>query len=149
MAAENAGPAFKTQARNAAPASLIPRFFGEDGLTACRVSGLAFWKLTGINPYGIPAGAELDALIHERCFKGEGPALAYSTDSKAADKVRSRIKSIYGFSVLVGETRLRPPRGFFARLESGPSTATEVLADSIPLALCRLALVLDFRSSAH
>lgn len=71
--------------------------------------------------------------------------MPYSTDAKAADKVRARIKSLYGYSVSTGETRLRAPRRFFARLESGPSTSTEVLADTVPLAICRLALVMNLR----
>jgi hypothetical protein len=31
---------------------------------------------------------------------------------------------------------------FFARYDSDPSTATEVLAETEPLAICRLALIL-------
>jgi hypothetical protein len=87
----------------------------------------------------------LDALIHERCFRNEGPALPYSSDSKAADKVRARLKATFGYSVSVGETQLKGPRRYFARLESGPSTATEVLAETIPLAVSRLALVMHLR----
>jgi hypothetical protein len=33
-------------------------------------------------------------------------------------------------------------RKFFARYDSDPSTATEALAETEPLAICRLALVL-------
>ena len=53
---------------------------------------------------------------------------------------------MHGYPVSTGETRIRTRR-YFARLETGPSTATEVLAETLPLALCRLALVLSMRSS--
>lgn len=98
----------------------------------------------GINPYGIAAGPELDELIHRHCFGSEGDIQAYSTDAKAADRVRARVKSQFGYAVSTGETRLRSRR-YFARLESGPSTATEVLAETVPLAICRLALVMSMR----
>jgi hypothetical protein len=97
-----------------------------------------------VNPYGIAAGPELDELVHRHCFGSEGEVLPYSTDAKAAEKVRVRVKSLFGYAVSTGETRLRTRR-FFARLESGPSTATEVLAESSPLAICRLALVVSLR----
>lgn len=93
------------------------------------------------NPYKAPPGSELDLWIHANLFKGEGsPVLPYSTEEKAAEKVRARIKSLYGHRVETGTTRLRSTP-FFARFESGPSTSTEVLAESLPLAICRLALV--------
>jgi hypothetical protein len=92
----------------------------------------------------MPAGPELDALVHRHCFSSEGEALAYSTDERAAEKVRARVKSLFGYTVSTGETRLRTRR-YFARLESGPSTATEVLAETSPLAICRLALVMSLR----
>lgn len=66
---------------------------------------------------------------------------AYSTDESAADRVKARIKSMYGYPVETGQTKMKP-RKFFARFESGPSTSTEVLADTLPLAICRLALVI-------
>jgi hypothetical protein len=96
--------------------------------------------LHGTNPYKAPPGSETDQAIHERFFGASQPALAYSTDSSAAEKVRNRLKAIYGFPVQTGETKTRP-RIFFARLESGPSTSTEALANTLPLAICRLALV--------
>lgn len=103
------------------------------------------WEaLHGINPYNITAGPELDQLIHSHCFESKGEVEAYSTDNKAAERVRAKVKSQYGYSVSTGETRLRSRR-FFARLESGPSTATEVLAETVPLAICRLALVMNLR----
>jgi hypothetical protein len=98
--------------------------------------------LPGINPYKIPAGQELDALVHERIFNRTSDPLDYSTNLNNADKLRLRIKSLYGHGVTTGQTRLRR-QPYFARFESGPSTSTEVLAESLPLALCRLALLLS------
>lgn len=70
--------------------------------------------------------------------------MEYSTDSKAAEKVRTHLKALFGYAVSVGETRLRTRR-YFARLESGASTSTEALAETMPLAICRLALVMSLR----
>lgn len=72
--------------------------------------------------------------------------LPFSNEQKAADKVKARVKALHGFPVTTGETRLRTRR-FFARLETVPSTATEVLAETLPLAICRLALVVSLKSS--
>lgn len=94
------------------------------------------------DPYRFPPGEELDRVVHERIFHSASVTdiLPYSTEQRAADKVKSRLKEMYGLPVSVGSTRLKS-KPFFARLESGPSTSTEVLAESCPLAICRLALV--------
>ena len=97
--------------------------------------------MQGTNPYKAPPGSETDDAVHERFFGPNQPALAYSTDSSAAEKVKLRLKAIYGYPVQTGETKTRP-KIYFARLESGPSTSTEALADTLPLAICRLALVI-------
>jgi len=86
----------------------------------------------------------LDALIHERIFGESNSPVSYSTSEKFTDRLKARIKASYGCRVVTGETQLRT-RPYFARFESGPSTSTEVLAESIPLALCRLALLLSER----
>ncbi len=70
--------------------------------------------------------------------------MAYSTDEKAAEKLRARLKSLYGHKVETGLTSVRTAR-YFARLESGPSTSTETLAETFPLAVSRLALVVAMR----
>ena len=102
--------------------------------------------MPGINPYTISPGSELDDLIHERLFGGNSSqeTLAYSTEVNLADKVKARMKSLYGHKVVTGETRSRQKR-YFARLDDDPSTSTEVLADTYPLAICRLALLLSER----
>lgn len=93
------------------------------------------------NPYKVAAGSDLDELIHQKFFPG-GPLLPYSSDDKAADKLRSRMKSAYGYAVVTGQMRTRD-RLFYARFESGPSTSTEALAETYALAICRLALVIS------
>ena len=105
-------------------------------------------RIKDANPYTLPAGPELDQLIHSRLFgktdDADG-APAYSTDSSASAKVRSKLKSAYGHPIVVGQTRMAA-RKYFARYDSDPSTATEVLAETEPLAICRLAAILLKRS---
>lgn len=97
--------------------------------------------LHGLNPYKAVAGPQTDDAIQNRYFSAGVPAPSYSSDDSAAEKVRARIKAIYGYPVQTGQTKTHPRR-YFARFESGPSTSTEVLADTLALAICRLALVI-------
>ena len=101
-----------------------------------------------VNPYTFPAGPELDAIIHRKLFGQNAEneqAPPYSTSSSESSRVRSKLKSNYGRPIVIGQTRMSNKR-FFARYDSDPSTATEVLAESEPLAICRLALILLRRS---
>ena len=101
-----------------------------------------------VNPYTFPAGPELDAIIHRKLFGQNAEnesAPPYSTNSSESSKVRSKLKSNYGHPIVIGQTRMSNKR-FFARYDSDPSTATEVLAESEALAICRLALILLRRS---
>ena len=100
--------------------------------------------LHGLNPYKAPAGTDTDHSIHNHFFSGIGDLLAYTTDDDAAEKVRARLKTLYKCPVQVGETKTHP-RKFFARFDTGPSTSTEVLAETKALAICRLALVIGMR----
>ena len=96
------------------------------------------------NPYAFPAGPELDEIIHRKLFgqnSEDGKAPPYSTNVSDSSKVRSRLKSNYGHPIVIGQTRMAAKR-HFARYDSDPSTATEVLAETEALALCRLAAVL-------
>jgi hypothetical protein len=90
----------------------------------------------------MPAGADLDSLIHQQLLKESAKEAApqYSSDERLSPRVKAAITRRFGYAVVVGRTRRAPGR--FARLETGPSTATEALAESEPLALCRLAAVL-------
>jgi hypothetical protein len=94
-----------------------------------------------VNPYEIPAGPELDRLVHRQVMEemdSEPPA--YSSDEKASRRVLARVKALGGTRVVVGQTALRKKR-WFARYESNSSDGTEVLAETLPLAICRLALL--------
>jgi hypothetical protein len=105
---------------------------------------LSLRGIKAINPYTLEAGPDLDALLHQRFFGDKNSSKsvpAYSTDVSASAKLRSRVASVFGHNIVTGETRMRPRR-YFARYESDPSTATEVLADDEPLAICRLAVLL-------
>jgi len=100
--------------------------------------------LRGYNPYMASPGPEMDRAIHDQFFSGNGDVLPYSTEAGSAEKVRNRLKAIYKCPVLIGETKTRPKK-YFARFDSGPSTATEVLAESQALAICRLALLIGLK----
>ena len=95
-----------------------------------------------VNPYHVPAGGELDALIHQQVLGNqiEGRCPSYSTDKVEAERLKTALKRLLGREIVTGQTRIRG-RGWFARYESDPSTSTEVLADTYPLAICRLALL--------
>ena len=97
------------------------------------------------NPYKANPGVELDNWLHEHFFRETSQELlAYSTDERAAEKLRARIKSLYGYKVHTGTTSVRTAK-FFARLETGASTSTETLAETLPLAIARLAMVVALR----
>lgn len=98
-------------------------------------------QLKGVNPYTLPAGKELDAVVTELLYPGSEP-LPFSTDTRLADKVKAQLKALYGFPIVEGKTRL-PGRKYFARFESGPSTSTEVLAETREVAICRLAVLIQ------
>jgi len=97
--------------------------------------------MTDVNPYEVPAGPELDQIIHQRVMGlSETTCPPYSTDEKSSRRVLARIKGLGGRTVLVGRTAIRSKR-WFARYESNASDGTEVLAETLPLAICRLALL--------
>jgi hypothetical protein len=98
------------------------------------------------NPYKASAGAELDAQIQQAYFREmELHQWAFSTDRKSADFLKKNLEAKFKSKVVVGRTsRLK---GFFARLDSDPSTSTETLAETYELAIARLANVLGTRLS--
>ena len=105
-------------------------------------------SIKDVNPYTFPAGPELDEIIHRKLFgqnTEDEKAPLYSTNSSESSKVRSKLRANYGKPIVIGQTRMAGRR-FFARYDSDPSTATEVLAETEPLAICRLALILLKRS---
>src|SRR5687767_9514514 len=94
-----------------------------------------------INPYRVAAGPQLDKLVQATVFgKNENSCPAYSTNDEQANKLKVQIQVLCKTPVITGKTRIR--KGvWFARFGKDPSTATEVLAESYPLAICRLALL--------
>ena len=97
--------------------------------------------MSEINPYRYPAGTELDRLIQRQIMGlGDEDCPPYSTDERAARQVLTKLKSSSGKSIVVGKTALRQTR-WFARYETDASDGTEVLAESLALAICRLALL--------
>jgi hypothetical protein len=94
------------------------------------------------DPYKIEAGPELDLLVHVRVMGNEsgGDCPAYSSEQSEARKVVTRLRSHHHLAVAYGRTTMRS-RGWFARYGLDPSTATEVISATLPLAICRLALL--------
>jgi hypothetical protein len=101
-----------------------------------------------INPYTLPAGPALDAFVHRLVLekKTEEPCPSYSTDPAEAERVRAQIKARFGAVITTGKTRITT-RPWFARYGTDPSGSTEVLAETLPLAICRLALLRVSRES--
>lgn len=95
------------------------------------------------NPYEVDVGRELDLLVHHFVMKQPKEDLsvpAYSTEMSDAKKVLAQLKSSYSTAVISGRTAITG-RSWFARFASTSTHGTEVLADSLPLAICRLALL--------
>ncbi len=94
------------------------------------------------NPYEIPAGRELDAYIHHQILKSplSRDYPRYSTDSLSADKLKRRIEADYGLGIVCGRSTLAD-KSWFARYEIDAGNPTEVLAETYPLAICRLAIL--------
>ncbi len=97
------------------------------------------------NPYFLSSGVELDEKVHLQVFglKETNDCPDYSVSQKMAERVRVKLVKRFKIPIVFGETSIRTrDRRFFARWETDPSTSTEVLAESIPLAICRLAILI-------
>ncbi len=102
-----------------------------------------------INPYKVPAGSDLDRAIHTLLFEEDLEASDcpnYSDDAELARKVVAKLKSRFGESIITGRTRISK-KPWFAPYDKDPSTATEVVAETPSLAICRLALLRVMRDS--
>jgi len=99
-------------------------------------------RLNEVDPYSIQSGRELDALIHFQVFNKPWHLAApcYSTDRKTADELKRDLESKYGTPIVTGKTAMRVPL-WFARYEVEPGNPTEVLAETYPLAISRLAVL--------
>ena len=94
------------------------------------------------DPYRARPGPTLDRAIHcEILQNGDGePAPSYSIDENVAREFERTLRLIATAKIVSGRSRTKG-RLWFARYEDDPSTATEVLAETYPLAICRLALL--------
>jgi hypothetical protein len=104
--------------------------------------------MDNIDPYGVPAGRELDALIHFRILKNalSHQYPAYSSNPQDADKLKKAVETQCAVRIEVGQTRLKEKR-WFARYEIASGNPTEVLAETYPLAVSRLAVLLTRHSA--
>jgi hypothetical protein len=95
-----------------------------------------------LNPYQFPPGPALDKLIHSQIFKASAsvPFKPYSTSESGAAELRRELALLWGYPIVVGRSHIRH-KSWFARCESDPSTCTEVLAETWPLAVARLAAI--------
>ena len=94
-----------------------------------------------VDLYRIPAGPDLDRIVHEKVFRTDISIACppYSTDEDLSRKVYRELRKHFDSSVIIGKTRNSAGKRYFARYGSDPSTSTEVLAESLPLAICRMA----------
>ena len=100
------------------------------------------------NPYKASAGESIDQLLNEAYFPEQEKPEKFSTDAASAKNLVKRIESAYIRKVVTGTTKTKPPL-HFARLETDPSTSTETTAETYPLAVARLGLVLALRRSSR
>ena len=96
-----------------------------------------------VDLYRIPAGPELDRLVHEKVFEAKQPTDIphYSSDDTLAKSVFKELKRQVDSSVVIGKTKSQHAKRYFARYGRDPSTSTEVLAETLPLAIYRLAVL--------
>ncbi len=100
----------------------------------------ALVRMLESDPYRMPAGPELDQMVHQEVLHQNGtPCPPYSSDEEVARKVLAKLKAA-DLHVVVGETYVRG-RKWFARYETNPSDGTEVWGETPALAICRLALL--------
>ena len=94
-----------------------------------------------VDLYRIEAGPDLDRLVQKKVFQAEisNSPPPYSKDEELAKKVYHEIRKRFDSSVVIGKTRGSNAKRYFARYGSDPSTSTEVLAETLPLAICRMA----------
>ena len=91
-----------------------------------------------VNPYKAVAGTELDECVHSVLGSPSVEVPEYSKCEYAAKSLVKSLKKKLRTKVKVG----RASRGmWFAQFGTDPSTSTEVLADSMPLAVSRMAVL--------
>jgi hypothetical protein len=92
------------------------------------------------NIYKFPASEELNTAIHNDVLRKQPPIPDYSRETAAAEALEKELRRVLRSKIVVGRVR-RPVGHWFARYESDPSTATEVVAETYALAISRLAVL--------
>ena len=100
--------------------------------------------LSAIDPFKVEASAALDALIHEHLFDGTDSESCptYSSRRQNGLQVADKLEDHYGLNIRLGRLRVKEHRMYFARAGRDKDTASEILAVSLSLAICRLAVLL-------
>ncbi|MBI4657813.1 MAG: hypothetical protein HY735_03000 [Verrucomicrobia bacterium] len=98
--------------------------------------------MENVSPYGVSASGELDAWIHVRVLRNPPSPVypAYSTNPDEATRLRKAFEERFGLRVTIGRTQIKEA-SWFARYETDLGNPTEVIADTYPLAMCRLAVL--------
>jgi hypothetical protein len=99
----------------------------------------SYERMMSFNPHRIRAGRALDYLVQEHLMsRGIESCPEYSRDPVAAFRAANELKAAYGVSIVTGRTTLND-RPWFARVAE--KRGVEVLAETLPLAICRLTLL--------
>lgn len=104
--------------------------------------------LASIDPFKVEASPELDTVIHRHLFPEDDPGLLphYSSRRKDGLQVADRLEDDFGIEIRLGRLRMQEHKMYFARAGSHKESASEILAVSLSLAICRLAILLLQRS---
>lgn len=94
------------------------------------------------DPFHAAPGRELDAHVPHQILNQPLSSTypKYSSDPSAANVLRKHLETSKSLRITVGKTATRPS-AWFARYEIDKGNPTEVLADSYPVAICRLAIL--------
>ncbi len=99
-------------------------------------------KLNQIDATKVDASRELDAFIHETLFDWDEdiPCPTYSSRRPNGMMVAARLEELYGIPIRLGRLRVQDHKMYFARAGVQKETSTEMLAVTLSLAVCRLAI---------
>ncbi len=107
--------------------------------------------LNSIDPFKVEASAVLDAVIHKSLFPDseEEECPSYSSRRQNGLQVAEELEALFGISIRLGRLRVKEHKMYFARAGREKESATEILAVSLSLAICRLAVLLLQRDSGQ
>ena len=101
--------------------------------------------LSSIDAFKVEAGPILDKVIHTLLFAGnesEEDCPSYSSRRQNGLQVAEELESLFGINIRLGRLRVKEHKMYFARAGREKESATEILAVSLSLAICRLAILL-------